>query len=102
MAEKILKMSHIDKYIYDAYGQPIKGTKIKILNDVNFDMEKGEVHILIGENGAGKSTLMKILGGIIPNDGGTIELFGKQVTIKGPKEAERLGIGFIHQELNLL
>ena len=101
MAEKILKMSHIDKYIYDAYGQPIKGTKIKILNDVNFDMEKGEVHILIGENGAGKSTLMKILGGIIPNDGGTIELFGKQVTIKGPKEAERLGIGFIHQELNL-
>lgn len=101
MAEKILRMSHIDKYIYDAYGQPIKGTKIKILKNVDFDVEKGEVHILVGENGAGKSTLMKILGGIIPHDGGTVELFGKEVHLKGPKMAEEMGVGFIHQELNL-
>lgn len=101
MGKKILRMTGIDKYIYDAYGLPIKGTDIKILKGVNFDVEEKEVHILVGENGAGKSTLMKILGGIIPHDAGTVELFDSEVRINGPKMAESLGIGFIHQELNL-
>ena len=64
MGDVILKMDHITKYIFDAYGKPIRGTDVKILNNVHFDVEQAEVHILIGENGAGKSTLMKILGGI--------------------------------------
>ena len=101
MSETILKMEHISKYIFDAYGKPIRGTDVKILNDVHFDVRKAEVHILIGENGAGKSTLMKILGGIIPQDEGTMELFGKEVKFSNPKQAEAMGVGFIHQELNL-
>lgn len=101
MNKTILKMDHITKYIFDAYGKPIRGTDVKILQDVQFDMRESEVHILIGENGAGKSTLMKILGGIIPQDEGTMELFGKEVSFTNPKQAEAMGIGFIHQELNL-
>lgn len=101
MSDVILKMDHITKYIFDAYGKPIRGTDVRILNDVHFDVKKAEVHILIGENGAGKSTLMKILGGIIPQDEGTMELFGKEVSFNNPKQAEQMGIGFIHQELNL-
>ena len=97
----ILKMSNITKYIYDEYGKPIRGTNVKILKDVNFDLRESEVHILIGENGAGKSTLMKILGGIIPQDEGTVELFGKQVKFSNPRQSQEMGIGFIHQELNL-
>lgn len=101
MSKTILKMDHITKFIFDAYGKPIRGTDVKILEDVHFDMRESEVHILIGENGAGKSTLMKILGGIIPQDEGTMELFGKDVHFTNPKQAEEMGVGFIHQELNL-
>lgn len=101
MSRTILNMDHITKYIFDAYGKPIRGTDVKILQDVHFDVKEAEVHILIGENGAGKSTLMKILGGIIPADEGTVELFGQQVSFKNPKQAEAMGVGFIHQELNL-
>lgn len=101
MGDTILKMTGITKYIFDAYGKPIRGTNVKILDEVSLDVREGEVHILIGENGAGKSTLMKILGGIIPPDEGTVELFGKEVHFKNPREAESTGISFIHQELNL-
>lgn len=101
MSKTILKMEHITKYIFDAYGKPIRGTDVKILENVQFDMRESEVHILIGENGAGKSTLMKILGGIIPQDEGVMELFGKEVHFTNPRQAEQMGVGFIHQELNL-
>ncbi len=101
MSETILRMNHITKYIFDAYGKPVRGTDIKILDDVSFDVQKAEVHVLVGENGAGKSTLMKVLGGIIPADEGTMELFGKEVTFADPRESQQAGIGFIHQEINL-
>jgi len=101
MNNTILEMNHISKYIYDAYGKPIHGTDVKILNDVHFDVREQEVHILIGENGAGKSTLMKILGGIIPHDEGSIALFGKEVRFTNPRQSQTMGIGFIHQELDL-
>lgn len=99
--EKILEMHGIVKYIYDSFGQPIRNTSVKILEDVHFDLYKGEVHILVGENGAGKSTLMRILGGEIPPDEGKILINGYPASIKGPRNAMTLGIGFIHQELNL-
>ena len=75
---------------------------VRALDGVSFDVNGGEVHALVGENGAGKSTLMKILAGAQPADGGTIEIDGKPVTIDGPRTAERLGIGMIYQEFNLV
>jgi ribose transport system ATP-binding protein len=62
----------------------------------------GEIVALIGENGAGKSTLMKVLGGVHQPDEGSIEVGGKPVAIRGVKDAIAAGIGFIHQELNVL
>ena len=72
------------------------------LQDVCLEVGRGEVLALCGENGAGKSTLMKILGGVYQPDGGTIEVEGKPVKIGGVTDSMRLGVGFIHQELNVL
>ena len=74
----------------------------QVLKDVSFNLQKGEIHALMGENGAGKSTLMKILTGIYSYDNGTVSVKGKTVEYKHPKEAELDGIAVIHQELNIL
>ncbi len=71
------------------------------LNQVNFDIRKGEVHALLGENGAGKSTLMKILSGVYQKDEGEIIFEGSPVILNGPLAAQNLGISIIHQEFNL-
>lgn len=71
------------------------------LNNVSLEVETGEIVALVGENGAGKSTLMKILGGIHQPDEGTITIGGEVVTIQNVNDSMRLGIGFIHQELNV-
>ena len=71
------------------------------LRDVSLTLSAGEVLALMGENGAGKSTLMKILGGAYLPDEGQIELDGKPVVLSGVREAKRLGIALIHQELML-
>ncbi|GHC65128.1 sugar ABC transporter ATP-binding protein [Neogemmobacter tilapiae] len=75
---------------------------VHALKSVQFDLIAGEVHALMGENGAGKSTLMKILSGIYQPDGGTIRVNGAEVRIAGPRAAQGLGIGIIHQELALM
>ena len=75
---------------------------VKALNNVHFDLNKGEVHAIVGENGAGKSTLMKILSGIYKKDTGDIVYLGNHVNVKSPLEAQKLGISIIHQELNLM
>lgn len=74
----------------------------QVLRDAGFVLEDGEVHALMGENGAGKSTLMKILTGVYKKDAGTITIDGKEVNFKNPQEAEKAGIIFIYQELNVL
>ncbi len=75
---------------------------VRALDEVELEVEGGEVLGLIGENGAGKSTLMNILGGIFPPSGGRILIDGTEVSIHDSKAAEQLGISFVHQELNLL
>ena len=72
------------------------------LDGVSLSVATGEIVALIGENGAGKSTLMKILGGAIARDTGTIKIDGAPVEIRTPREASALGIEFIHQELSVL
>lgn len=72
------------------------------LDQVSLTVGTGEIVALIGENGAGKSTLMKILGGAVSRDTGTIKINGQPVEIPSPREASALGIEFIHQELSVL
>lgn len=74
---------------------------VQALHDVHMHVDPGEVLAIVGENGAGKSTLMKILAGVHTADAGAIELEGRPVRPRSVKEAERLGIALIHQELNL-
>ena len=72
------------------------------LDAVDFELRRGEVHVLVGENGAGKSTLMKILAGAFGRDGGQILIDGRPVEIRSPRDAKALGISVIYQELNLV
>ncbi|MBN2031189.1 sugar ABC transporter ATP-binding protein [bacterium] len=72
------------------------------LDDVDFDLQRGEVHILLGENGAGKSTLIKILSGAYQKTSGLIKLEGVEIDIKNPRHAQTLGISTIYQEFNLV
>ncbi len=72
------------------------------LDDCQFSLLPGEVHALMGENGAGKSTLMKVLAGVYQPDAGQILLDGRAVSLPSPRAAQALGIGIIHQELNLM
>lgn len=73
----------------------------KALDQVQLNVRKGEVHALCGENGAGKSTLMNIIGGMFPPTSGEIRFEGKVVAPKNPGESQKIGIGFVHQELSL-
>lgn len=74
----------------------------QVLKQAGFTLESGEVHALMGENGAGKSTLMKILTGVYTKDAGTVLVDGKEVNYRNPQEAEKAGIVFIYQELNVM
>jgi galactofuranose transport system ATP-binding protein len=74
---------------------------VTALDDVHFRLLPGEVHALLGENGAGKSTLIKVLTGVYPIDGGSIELNGRPVLFGNPHEAQRGGVSAVYQEVNL-
>ncbi len=74
---------------------------VKALEGVNLTIREGQVHALLGENGAGKSTLIKILSGAYTKDEGEIFFEGKPVEIRGPHDAQALGISTIYQEFNL-
>src|SRR6266498_3756428 len=74
-----------------------------LANDqIDFDLQRGEVHALLGENGAGKSTLMSILYGLYTADSGEIRMNGTPVSISSPSDAIELGIGMVHQHFMLI
>jgi ribose transport system ATP-binding protein len=81
--------------IYKAFGTN------QVLSGVDFELQEGEVHALMGENGAGKSTIMNILTGLHKRDSGTIQIDGQEKYFDSPKDAEKHGVAFIHQELNV-
>ena len=87
----LIQMSHISKTF----------PGVVALNDVQFTLQKGEIHALLGENGAGKSTLIKVLTGVEERDGGTVLLDGKEIFPKTPQEAQNAGISTVYQEVNL-
>lgn len=91
--ETVLQMQHIMK---------IYSNGVVANEDVSLELQKGEIHALLGENGAGKSTLMKVLFGIESPDQGKILLNGKETTIKSPQDAISKGIGMVHQHFMLL
>jgi simple sugar transport system ATP-binding protein len=71
------------------------------LEDVDFNLNAGEIHALMGQNGAGKSTLIKVLTGVEHPDSGTIELGGRMVNVRSPQHSQSLGISSVFQEVNL-
>jgi ribose transport system ATP-binding protein len=72
------------------------------LDEVAFELRRGEVHALLGENGAGKSTLMKILSGACARDAGEVLLDGRPVALASPRDAQAAGISTIYQEFTLI
>jgi D-xylose transport system ATP-binding protein len=74
---------------------------VQALTDVDFEVRAGEVMALVGDNGAGKSTLIKCIAGIYPIDEGQVHFDGKPVSINGPKDAAKLGIEVVYQDLAL-
>ena len=89
---RLLSISHLTK----SYGASVA------LRDASLDLKTGETLALMGENGAGKSTLIKILAGAVVPDGGEIWLSDQPAIIRSPAQAHRLGLRFIHQELNIV
>lgn len=74
---------------------------VRALDNVSFDVRKGEVHALVGENGAGKSTIIKILMGVYSRTSGEIFIDGESVDFKSPQQAEKYGLGAVYQDVNL-
>jgi ribose transport system ATP-binding protein len=91
MSDLILRFKDIHKAFF---GVPV-------LKGIDLDIERGTTVGLVGENGAGKSTLMNILGGVVPPTSGSMVLNGEAYAPEDPGDADRAGIAFIHQELNL-
>ncbi len=71
-------------------------------DDITLKLKKGEIHALLGENGAGKSTLMSVLFGLYQPEKGEIRKNGEKVEINDPNDANRLGIGMVHQHFKLV
>ena len=85
--EVILELNHITKIF----------PGVKALNNVHFDLKRGEVHALMGENGAGKSTFIKVITGVHKAEEGEMTLYGKKVDFKGPRDAQAAGIAAVYQ-----
>jgi len=69
------------------------------LKGVDFDLRRAEIHALVGQNGAGKSTFVKVLAGVYSPTRGEIYFKGRRVSLRSVRDAKRLGITLVHQEL---
>jgi len=90
-----------DTPLLDLRGVTKNFGSVQALIDVDFEVRAGEVMALVGDNGAGKSTLIKCVAGIHPMDGGEMIFDGEPVTVHGPKDAAKLGIEVVYQDLAL-
>ncbi len=90
------------KYILEAKNISKSFGNVKALEDVNFYLQKGKIHGLLGENGAGKSSLMNILSGIYQPEKGSIYINDTKQKSLNPESASELGIGMVHQEFRLI
>jgi len=90
--DPVLKLENISKHF----------PGVKALDNVSFEISRGEVHALIGENGAGKSTLMHIIGGVYPPSSGRVYLNSKEVSFKNAHDAQLKGIRVVYQELSIV
>jgi ABC-type sugar transport system ATPase subunit len=91
-APEALRVEGLEK----SYGEA------RVLKNVSLTVKAGEIHALVGENGAGKSTLIKAVAGAIGTDGGTIAIWGKDVTGSGPAHITKAGLAVIYQELTIV
>lgn len=87
-----VRMTHVAKF----FG-PVQANR-----DASLDVNVGEIHAVVGENGAGKSTLLRVLSGMFAPDGGTVEVFGKDVTGWTTADAIEAGVGMVHQHFMLV
>jgi len=90
--DEILRLSHISKTF----------PGVRALQDIAFDLKRGEVHCLCGENGAGKSTLIKILAGVHQPASGTLKWNGEDFALPSPRAAMSRGISVVHQDLGII
>lgn len=93
MSHSVLSVSHVSKRF---------PPNIVALEHASIDIQKGEIHCLLGANGAGKSTFLKIIAGALRPSTGTVAIDGKTVSPRSPSEASRLGVSMIYQELDLV
>lgn len=90
------------KYVVEMLNITKEFPGIKANDDVTLQVEKGEIHALLGENGAGKSTLMSVLFGLYQPEQGILKVHGKEVNISNPNIANQNGIGMVHQHFKLV
>lgn len=90
--QELLKVCHLTK----------KFPGVVAVDDVSFDVRRGEVHVLIGENGAGKSTMVKMIAGIYKSDGGSFILDGEPYDPQNVVDAQQHGVSMVHQELSMM
>lgn len=92
----------MENYVIEMLNISKEFPGIKANDGINLQLKKGEIHALLGENGAGKSTLMSILFGLYQPDSGVIKKDGEEVKINDPNDANKLGIGMVHQHFKLV
>ena len=98
MEERVLA----DDYVIEMLHITKEFPGIKANDDITLQLKRGEIHALLGENGAGKSTLMSVLFGLYQAEQGEIKKNGQPVKINDPNDANRLGIGMVHQHFKLV